>query len=521
MGGGLISIFFTAASTLAAFVSAPRGGGYCLVRIIAVWVSIAVFGFLIGNKWLVFALIGVTLFIAAPARSAERVYLYIGVMVAIPISLSLNIPFPGLNYLISLDYAKMTTIILLGPVFVKNIFSRPPQQLKIVGRLLVIFVLLTGIMSIRDVSFTSMLRALLDQFLLVVIPYIAISRSLTTQNEIENAIRALFVSAIILAGIGVFSTLWSWNYYVHLSDHIIAKSFTEYRNGFLRISATLGATLLGFVMGAAIMAAFVFQAAKEYPKIIAIAQMCVFGFVLFTTGARGGWLAAALIIGAYFLLSKLKKSGRQLLLASLAVCVVTIMVLVFQESAYLNDAYGSIDYRADLLRTSMRQIAERPLFGSADFLESSRFAHLRQGEGIIDLVNVYLQLSLHYGLVGFSLFVGANLLALRGGLATLERLPIGRDVDADAAAARRTVALLIATQIGYLGMIATISWVSYIWHYGFVILGLMVAQVRVGALPCVTPERQHEIPPAQEPPPPNASVSSAPLPYGARFVRRS
>jgi O-Antigen ligase len=522
MLGGLISIFFTAVSAMVAFVSAPRGGAFCLFRIVAVWVSVAVFAFLIGNKWLVFALISLTLFIVAPARPAERVYLYIGAMVAIPAGLSLNLPFPGLNYLISLDYAKITTLILLGPIFVKNLMSRPPQHLKTVGRLLVIFVLLTGVMSIRDLPFTSMLRALFDQFLLVIIPYFAISRALTTQAEIDNAIRALFLSAIILAGIGIFSTLWRWNYYVHLSEQIFAKSFTEYRNGFLRISATVGGTLLGFVMGFAIAATFVFQAAKEYPKVHAIALSGVFAFVLFTTGARGGWLAAILIAGSYFLLSKLNKSGRQLLLISLVAGVVTIMVLVFQDSALLSDEYGTIDYRADLLRTSMKQIAERPLFGSADFLESPRFAHLRQGEGIIDLVNVYIQLSLHYGLVGFSLFFGANLLVLHAGVATLGRLPFGRDIGAKAAAARRTVVLLIAIHIGYLAMIATISWVSYIWQYGFVILGLMAAQVRVGVLPGAAPEHHIEIPPAQDPsPPPSASNSRAHLPYGARFVRRS
>ncbi len=521
MGGALISIFFTAISALAAFMTAPRGGAYCLFRIVVVWVSIAVFGFLIGNKWLVFAMIGTTLLIVAPTRPAERVYLYIGAMAAIPIGLSVDLPFPGLNYLVSLDYAKMTTLILLGPVFVRNIFSRPPQQLKMVGRLLTIFVLLTGVMSIRDLPFTSMLRVLFDQFLLVIIPYLAISRALTTQAEIDNAVRALFLSAIILAGIGIFSTLWSWNYYVHLSERIVAKSFTEYRNGFLRISATLGGTLLGFVMGVAIMATFVFQAAKEYPKIYAIALSGAFAFVLFTTGARGGWLAAMLIIGSYFLLSKLNKSGRQLLLFSLIAGVVSILVLVFQDSALLSDEYGTIDYRAELLRTSVRQIAERPLFGSADFLDSQRFAHLRQGEGIIDLVNVYIQLSLYYGLVGFALFMGANLIALRGGMATLGRLPFGRDASLGAAAARRTVALLIAMHIGFLAMIATISSVSYIWQYGYVILGLIVAQTRVGAFPGAASERRDEIPPAQGAAPPSAPMLRAQLPYGARFVRRS
>jgi len=521
MISGLTSILMTAIAAAASYFAAPRGDSYGALRIAAVWVLTAASAFLIPNKWIVMAAIAAILIAFAPSRAAKRVFLYIGVFAAIPASFSLNVPFPGLNYLVSIDYAKVVTIILLGPIFVQKMFSAPPQHLKSVDRLLLTFVLLTGVMSIRDLPFTSMLRVTLDQFLLVFVPYVAISRTLTTQKDVEHAIKAFFVGIIILAGVGVLSTVKQWNYYVHIADFVRAKSFIDYRNGLLRIGATLIPSLLGFLVGIGIVIAFALRAAKDYPKLYFFACLGVFGLVIFATGARGAWLSAAMVVISYFLLSKLNKAGRQILIISLLAGFAGMMVLVFQDSDLLSDKYGSFDYRAELVRTSMRQLADRPLFGSADFINTARFAHLRQGEGIIDLVNVYIQLSLYYGLVGLSLFIGANFLVMRGGLTMLGRLPFGRGVSPDVARVHRIVSLLIAMQIGYLVLISTISAVSYIWHCGYILLALLAAQVRVGALAAQPTEQQSKIPPDEEPSPaPSALKPDAPLPYGARFVRR-
>ena len=73
--------------------------------------------------------------------------------------------------------------------------------------------------------------------------------------------------------------------------------------------------------------------------------------------------------------------------------------------------------------------------------------------------------------------------------------------------------------IGYLGLLATTSSVSYIWNFGYIFLALNVAQVRVmdaakaakAASPVAPPP---EAEPEETPAPP------AQVPYGARFVRR-
>ena len=478
--------------------------------------------FFIPAKSAAILVIAITLTVAGLGKPENRVYLYIGSIAAIPLSFTFQVPFPGLNYLTVLDYAKVSAIFLLGPVFVRAFFSERQQYLKTVDTLLLIYVLLTSLMSFRDLPFTSVLRVMVDQFLLVFVPYIAISRTLKTQEQIERALKAFFVSVVILAGIGVISTLKSWNYYVHLADTVGALAFIDYRNGFLRIGATLVPALLGLLMGIGAVQSLQYKSAKEMPVLYSFGLAAVFGFVLFVTGARGGWLAAIVIVLSYYMLTRFQSFGRYALMGGLAFGLIGVVVLVLGDSDLISDKYGTFDYRAELLRTSLVQIADRPLFGSADFLETQRFAHLVQGQGIIDLVNAYLQITLYYGLVGLGLYVGAHYLVLINGMKLLSKLPPIKIADEQSLKMRRTVSLLVASQLGFLALIATISTVSHIWHYGMIILAVLAAQVRVFAY---TGEKEVSPAPVESNGLSEPSLPSDPLPkklpYGARFVRRT
>ena len=67
---------------------------------------------------------------------------------------------------------------------------------------------------------------------------------------------------------------------------------------------------------------------------------------------------------------------------------------------------GNIDYREKLLENSITVIGRNPLFGSVDYLSTREMQEMLQGEGIIDLVNTYIQIGLRHGLVGLGLFLG-------------------------------------------------------------------------------------------------------------------
>ena len=62
----------------------------------------------------------------------------------------------------------------------------------------------------------------------------------------------------------------------------------------------------------------------------------------------------------------------------------------------------TVDYRRELLEVSWRLIQVNPWFG--DPFVTRNMEELRQGEGIIDLINAYVAVALFSGIVGLALF---------------------------------------------------------------------------------------------------------------------
>ncbi|WP_375202089.1 O-antigen ligase family protein [Hyphococcus sp.] len=529
MNPSIVAIALTGFAALLVLMLMPKEDKPFAVAVCVTWVFVAAIAFLLADASLTFIALFMLLAAAGAASPRGGVFLYIAVMPALPAGLLYDVPMPGLNYLITLDYPKLAALVLLGPAFIKASFTRAPAHFRGIEHLLLFFVLFTGLMAFRDLPFTSVLRTIFDLFVLVYLPFIAISRTLITQKDIDWALRAFFASFLMLAVIGVISTLRSWNYYASIGEGSFGKAYFDVRNGLLRVSATMIPSLLAALTSAGLILALVLRARKEISPLFAYISIGILGFTCFATGARGGWLAAIACVAAYFVFYYGGAALRRLAYAAAIICVLVGFSLIFSDSDVLNDEYGTVNYRAELIRTSVAQIQERPLFGASDIFNLPRFQHLRQGEGIIDLVNAYIQIVLFYGLVGLGTLLGAHALGAMGGLRELNELPRPRDLTPAQAEQRRTVAFLLAMQGGYLVLIATISFVAQVPHYGYLILAALVAQARIlktQRLAAAEPDKTIAETEAIAPPPPEAPPSSpspapsGPVPYGARFVRR-
>ncbi len=84
-----------------------------------------------------------------------------------------------------------------------------------------------------------------------------------------------------------------------------------------------------------------------------------------------------------------------------------------------NGDQDSVDQRQQLAETSWRLIQQNPWFGNPFVL--LQMEELRTGDGIIDLVNGYVQVALFYGLVGLALFWRFVLGSLYKSYVTLRR----------------------------------------------------------------------------------------------------
>lgn len=136
-----------------------------------------------------------------------------------------------------------------------------------------------------------------------------------------------------------------------------------------------------------------------------------------------------------------------------------------------DDAQGNISYRESLYQNSLIVIGDNLLFGSEDFLQRPEMQALVQGQGIVDIVNSYLQILLNYGVIGlalFLLFFGKLLLQSFRSVRTQPQAEtygkIGRS--------------LIASLVGTLVFIATTSSISVIPIVYLALAGLCMAYCR-------------------------------------------
>jgi hypothetical protein len=189
--------------------------------------------------------------------------------------------------------------------------------------------------------------------------------------------------------------------------------------------------------------------------------------------SRAPWLVAATAGAVYMLASPAGRRGLVRTLFGLALLALPFALTPW--GARLIDTLPfigtvdqfNVDYRQELATLSWQLIKQNPFFGNpfaANYMEE-----LRQGQGIIDIVNTYAWVSLFYGLVGCALFVGCFLYPM---LRCVSLVWAGRGEEADAL---NLGVALIACMIGTLLMMATASFGSAFEQLSWILAGLCSA----------------------------------------------
>ena len=134
----------------------------------------------------------------------------------------------------------------------------------------------------------------------------------------------------------------------------------------------------------------------------------------------------------------------------------------------------TVVYRQRLFENALAVIERNLWIGSADYLSTPEMQALLQGEGIIDMVNSYLEVSLKSGILGLSLFLGffavISIALWRVTRYENNRLGFGNCARA-----------LAATLLAILVTIGTVSSVDFIPYVYWSFAGLCVAFVRIAA----------------------------------------
>jgi O-antigen ligase len=464
-----------------------------------IWLVLTVTAFLSPNFWL-FALVATPLLAWAGRKDSNPVALYLLLLHVIP-PIPVSIPVIEIKELFSLNMYRLLSFCVLIPTawrLRKKKDTEHVHGLEAMDFLLLAFgVLQLAIYVPPDLpnhsilldSPTNVLRRAFLFFVDVYVLYFVVSRSCRRRSAMTEALAMFCLSSTIMAALAVFETMRAWLLYGELRRYWIESAaygglsdFYYFRGGLLRAQASAGHALsLGYLIAIALgFWLFLRSRVKSARSRIAVPLVLLLG--LLATQARGPWMGAVVIFFAFSVLGpralpRLTKSAFFVVLFVGVLSLTPIGEKFMNELPFTKNSTQneSVDYRQRLAERSWELIQQHPFFG--DPLATFKMEDLRQGEGIIDIVNAYAGVALYYGLAGLSLFLGLILVSL---FKAYRRMKEMVRLDLDFA---MLGACLVACILGTLFTIGTASLLNGYEIMFYVLTGLAAAYAHRGRIP--------------------------------------
>lgn len=406
----------------------------------------------------------------------------------------------------------LNDIILLTPFRILALFVLLPEALRLMGRVrtgktpswLLLCDLVTATYAVYwfgrhlgAIAISSVGRELVGQILDTLLPYYVLTRACIQAEVRQRFLAFALVGAVYQAFVGVAESL---------SGHYLYSQLQWLYHG-------------GFVQSGVLMRGSWLRAEAAFPGPLAMAVLMLFGIgvwfalkkpekdrrylvsvialvgALLATYGRGPIIAGLVFFLGVALLRRMSRT--RYLTVMIASAIVLGVSWQFGVGDLVTNAISSLSgsdttadfnvrYRQELLTTSLALIHQSPWFGVPNYL--AQMQDLRQGEGIIDLVNTYLVVALNSGLFGIALVFTPFAV-------TLWRTAT-QPQPGDGSEASAWLALTIAVMVA----IFTVSPISIIQPIMVWLVALALARLQQPAAvavvrPVTPPERSYEQPP--------------------------
>lgn len=486
MSGTLVGLVYIWLAQGLAFLLMPRTIEFGLrLRALTFWLLSASIVLLASPPMTVLIAVAVLMLAMSPLAQPSRVAFFVIAVPAVPVFLAAQLPFPGINYLTFLTHYKLAAIVILLPAFLATREStdraRPAASFPALG--IVTYVIYQTILIGGSYGFTGGLRHGLDLTLNLLVPFFAIILALRGWKDFERIIQAVLIASLLLATIAIVSSLKRWDIYA-----AAASVIGETRDGVFRINATAGTHSLAFHLACGLLVLEYLR----YAKHIRWLSLNAMRFVLFagmtTTDSRGALAGLVVAVGIYLVLTLRGGLLRGLLICVVALGTVAGAIWLAQGDVDAIDQHRTFSYRQELFWTSLEHIQRYPLLGDRHFLLSGNFNHLLQGQGIIDVTNLYLQVALTFGLLGLALFASVFVVPFAKAGLILNRirrsqfdLCAGIEKSAPSASELwfRAAAVTVSIGAGWLFLIVTTSDVGLTMHLGVIFAAICCALRRM------------------------------------------
>ena len=456
-----------------------------------VWFALTIIAFLSPSFW-VFAFLAAPIYIWIGRKDSNPIAAYLLLMHVVP-PVGVDLPAIGASQLFALDNYRLLSFCVLFPTALRARRSVRDQS----SRSRMTDLLLLGFGLVHTATFvppdlashvilqdspTNLLRRAFLDFVDIFVLYYAVSRACNDRQKISDAAAAFGVSAGIMAVVATFEHFKGWLLYTQLaahwnpSDANFQLAWLLRGDSWLRAQASAGHALsLGIVLAVS-FGFWLYLQSRCTSLRMRLTIGIAFWLGMIAAYSRGPWIGAVLIYLAYSALkpravSRLFKAGF-LMAVLLGLFSLSPMGEKLLTSLHVFGGQPDADfiYRQRLLDRSLELIQSHPLFG--DQLAVQEMEDLRQGQGIIDIVNTYIGILLFHGWVGLGLFFGFCLSALAGayraGKATVVTDPDGALLGFN----------IVACLIGMLFMIADCSLIFGVEKMLYLLVALAAAYAR-------------------------------------------
>lgn len=484
----VVLALFLAASYIAGGLFAERLAGkksFALRRV--AWITVTLVLFLAPDFWIYCAIAAALLYLLS-RRDINPLGFYCALLFVAP-PFEREIPGIGpIDHFFALNHYRLLNLCVLLPfaIRLRSAVDRSEKKgnasaYNSYTAWLILYLFVVLVQHTLSSSITDALRQAFYLFVDIWLPFYVASRGVRDMAHLREVANGFLLGALAMALIGVFETTKYWLLYESLRAPLgVPAHFLGYLGrgdlGTLRAAGSFGSSIaLGYVLTVAIgfLYALWFHKAK---RILWVLTGLLLAGGLVASLSRGPWVGFAGMVLVLLLLRKpLSKKISYLVGTTCIVAVILVSPLGNRIVPYL-PFVGSVDefnvdYRARLIDVSYEVFWRHPLFGRLDFMNDSALEEMRQGQGIIDIVNTYIQVALPYGAVGLLLFLLALFMPAVG-IYRRSKHPMPTEV---CRFGRSLLAITVATGI----TIGTVSSIAVIPIVYWLIAGLSVAWLQI------------------------------------------
>jgi len=402
-----VGVFYFAKPLCLRFMSAED-----FARRRGVWFALTITAFVVPSFWLYVA-VALAVLAWSVRKDSNPVALYLLMLHVIP-PVRTQIPVEFVTQLFDVNNYRVVAFAVLIPAAWRVLRLQGGAEMKLTwaDTLLLSYCALQLILYVPYESITHSARRAFLLSIDVLVLYFVISRTCTNRRAIVEAMAALCLACALFAPMALFEHIKGWLLYEGLGfqwGNAIPFSYIV-RGDSLRASVSAGHAIpLGYLMALG-FGFWLYLSSRVRSPGLTMAVSALMWIGLLAAYSRAPWIMGVAVLFIYIALGP--NGAARFFSASLVAAAAAGLVLLSPLGALIIDNLpfiGTVDvetviYRERLAEASWRLISNNPLFGHPfyeDFLED-----LRQGQGIIDLMNGYAAVALAYGLVGLGLLMG-------------------------------------------------------------------------------------------------------------------